>query len=102
ASGGAAGAPRGSSQRLHLDGEYGRKIAYDGCPAVPGVRREVHLPAGGAEVHAALVERVDGHRVAQQLDVGVALPQGFREPLPLVAARAAAVAAQLPPRRIVL
>src|SRR5206468_1718735 len=83
-------------------GAYGRKIAYDGCPAVPGVRREVHLPAGGAEVHAALVERVDGHRVAQHVDVAVALRQAFREPLPLVAAGAAAVHAQLPLGRIVL
>ena len=71
------------------------------CPAVPSVGRSVHLPAGGAEVQAAGIERVDGHRVAQHVDVAVALRQTLRQRLPLVAARAAAVHAQLALGRIV-
>src|SRR3712207_7950428 len=41
----------------------------------------------GAEVHAARVERVDGHGVAQDIDVAVLLRQALRQRLPLVAAR---------------
>src|SRR5437870_12934083 len=47
-----------SSQGLHLHGQHGRQIADDRLPAVAGVGRGVHLPAGGAEVDPAGVERV--------------------------------------------
>src|SRR6267378_401122 len=76
--------------------KHARKISDNGGPAVSGIGRRVHLPAGGAEIHTAGIERVDGHRVAQNVDVAVALRQTFRERLPLVSARAAAVHAQLP------
>ena len=84
-----------SRQRLHLDRKHGRKIADDRRPVVAGVGRCVHLAAGGAEINAALIERIDRHGVAQHVDVAVALRQAFGERLPLVAAGAAAVDAQL-------
>ena len=73
-----------------------------GRPAVAGVRRRVDLPAGRPEVDAARIERIHGHRVAQHVDVAVALRQALRQRLPLVAAGAAAVDAQLAVGRIVL
>src|SRR5262249_42270619 len=60
-----------------------------------GVSRRVHLPAGRAEVDAAGIERVDGHRVAEHVDVAVLLRQAPGERLPVVSARPAAVDAQL-------
>src|SRR5260370_42626262 len=66
-----------------------------GGPGVPGIGRGVHLSAGGAEIDAAFIERVDGHRVAQDVHVAVSLREPLREGLPLVSARAAAVNAQL-------
>ena len=68
-------------------------------PSVAAVGRAVDLPAGRAEVDAALVEPVDGHRVAQHVDVAVLLRQALGERLPLAAAGAAAVDAQLALRR---
>src|SRR5437660_5049916 len=53
----------GSWQRLHLDRDHGRQVLDDGRPAVAGVGRTVNLAAGGAEVHAARLQRVHGHRV---------------------------------------
>ena len=73
-----------------------------GVPAIAGIGRRVHLAAGGAEIDAALIERVDRHRVAQHVHVAVLLRQAFGERLPLVAAGAAAVDAQLAVGRIVL
>jgi thiazole synthase len=96
------GARLGSWQRLHLDRKHGRKIADDGSPVVAGIGRGVNLPARGAEIHAARIERIDGHGVAQHVDVAVALRQAFGERLPLVSARAAAVHAQLSLGRKVL
>ena len=55
----------------------------------------VDLAARRAEVDAARVERVDRHRVAQDVDVAVLLRQPFGQRFPLVAAGAAAVDAQL-------
>src|SRR5208283_4908084 len=72
-----------------------RKIAHDGSPVVTGISRCVHLPAGGAEIHPAGIERVNGHRVAQHVDVAVALRQAVGKRLPLVSAGAAAIDAQL-------
>ena len=66
-----------------------------GLPGVSGVRRDVDLAAGGAEINAAVVERVDGHGIAQDVDVAILLREAFGERLPLVAAGAAAVDAQL-------
>ena len=91
ASADAPGGPPGSScQRLNFDRKHGRKIADDRSPAVSGIGRRVHLPARGAEVHAARIERIDRHRVAQHVDVAVALRQTFGERLPLVSAGPAA------------
>ena len=71
-------------------------------PAVAGIGRGVDLAAGGAEVNAARIERVDRHRVAQHVDVAVGLGQALCERLPLVAARPAAIDLQLAVKRIVL
>ena len=88
------GARRGSWQRLHLDGEHGRQIVDDGGPVVAGIGRAVDLAAGGAEVDAAVVERVDGHGVAEDVDVAVLLRQALGERFPFVAAGVAAVDAE--------
>src|SRR5580700_6000361 len=66
----------------------------DGRPVVSGVRGSVDLAAGGAEVDAAFIERVDGHSVAQYVDVTVALRETFGEFLPFVPAGAAAIDAE--------
>ena len=76
--------------------------ARDGCPGIPGVGRDVDLAAGRAEVHAAGVERVDGHRVAQDVDVAVALGEALGQRLALVAPGPAAVDAQAAVGRVVL
>ena len=67
----------------------------DGLPGVAAVGGDVDLAAGGAEVDAAVVEGVDGHGVAEDVDVAVLLGQALGERLPLVAAGAAAVDLQL-------
>ena len=69
-----------------------RTIGAQESPAFGGC---VDLAAGRAEVDAALVERVDGHGVAQDVDVAVLLREALGQRLPLVAAAAAAVDAQL-------
>src|SRR5213592_2994121 len=56
----------------------------------------------GAEIHTALIERVDGHRVAQHVHVAVLLWQAFGQRLPLVSALSAAVHAQLPVGHVML
>jgi hypothetical protein len=89
-------------QRLHADREHGRQVAHDRLPVVARVRRDVDLAAGGAEVHAAGIERVDRHRVAQHVHVAVFLRQAVGQRLPGVAAGAAAVHAQLALGRVVL
>jgi hypothetical protein len=68
---------------------------------VAGVRRGVDLPAGGPDVHAARVQRVDRHRVPQDVDVAVLLRQPVGQRLPLVAAGAAAVDAEPAVRGVV-
>ena len=78
------------------------KIPHNRSPAISRVGRGVHLPAGGAEIDAALIERVDGHGVAQHVDVAVALRQALGQRLPLVAAGAAAEDAQLAVERKML
>ena len=65
-----------------------------GIPGVAGIGRGIDLAAGGAEIDAARVERIDGHRVAQHVDVTIALRQTVRERLPFVAAGPAAIDAQ--------
>src|SRR5579875_1213843 len=93
---------RRSRQGLRCDGEDRREVAHDGLPALPAVGRRVDLAAGGAEVDAARVERVDGHRVAQDVHVAVRLGQTLGECLPVVAAGPRAVDAQAAARRVVL
>src|SRR5262245_38980952 len=80
-----------SAQRLDFNRKHSRKISDDGSPGVSGVGRSVYLPSSSAEIHAALVERVDRHRIAQHVDVAVALRQTLGERLPLVSAATAAV-----------
>src|SRR6202030_1809840 len=85
-------------QRLSLHGKYRRKIPHNGRPVISGVRRTIYLPAGRAEIHSTLIERVHRHRVAQYVNVAVPLRQTFRERLPFVSTGPAAVHAQLPIR----
>ena len=66
-----------------------------GAQLSPASARRVHLPAGGAEINAAGIERIDGHGVAQHVHVAIALRQALGERLPFVSAGAAAVDAQL-------
>src|SRR5205085_142628 len=51
-------------QRLHLDRQHRRQVAHDRRPVIAAVRGAIDLAAAGAEIDAALVERIDGHRVA--------------------------------------
>jgi hypothetical protein len=68
-------------------------------PTVTAVGRGVDLAAGGAEVDAALVvgvsEGVNGHGVAEDVDVTVLLREAVGQRLPIVAAGAAAEDLQL-------
>jgi len=70
-----AGRKRGLiTTALDLDGDYGGEIPNDGLQLSPASAERT--PAtGGAEVHADGSERVHGHRVAQHVDVAVALGQ---------------------------
>ena len=79
-----------------------RQIAHDGVPRVAAVGRAIDLAAGRAEIDAARVERIDGHRVAQHVHVAILLRQAFGERFPFVAARLAAIHAQLAVRRKML
>src|SRR5262249_41740880 len=72
-----AGNPLGLLQRLDLNGQNGREVADDGGPGVAGIGRAVDLAAGGSEVDAAGVEGVDGHGVAEDVDVAVLLRQAL-------------------------
>src|SRR5256885_2149525 len=67
-----------------------------------GTGRCIYRPAGGAEIHATLIEGVDGHGIAQNVYVAVVLRQTFGKRFPLVPARATAVHAQLAIGREVL
>src|SRR5215207_3116558 len=62
---------------LHFNGKDRRQVADDRVPRVAAVGGAVDLAAGGAEVDAAVVEAVDGHGVAEDVDVAV----GLREAL---------------------
>jgi hypothetical protein len=55
---------RESRQRLHLNRKYGRKVSHNRRPAVSRIGGGIDLAAAGAEIDAALVERIDGHRIA--------------------------------------
>src|SRR5438309_2271307 len=83
-----------SWQRLRFYRQNGRKISDDSVPRVASVCRRVNLPASGAKVHAARIERVNRHRVSEHVHVAIALRQTFRELFPLVAAGPAAINAQ--------
>lgn len=72
-----------------------------GLPGVAAVGRAIDLAAGGADINAAGVERVHGHRVAQDVHVAVLLGQALGQRLPVIAAGLAAIDAQLALGRIV-
>src|SRR6185295_19792770 len=88
-------------QRLNLHAEHRREIADDWRPAVSRVGRRVDLASRRPEIDAARIERVDGHGIAQYVDVAVALWKPLSQRLPLVTAGAAPVHAELALRRIV-
>ena len=91
--------------RRKQDADHGRvwtstertagKSGRSGASVSPLSRGGVDLAAGGAEIDAAAVQRVNGHGVAQHVDVAVLLRQAAGERFPLVAAGAAAVHAEL-------
>jgi len=80
-----------SGQGLDLDGINGREVADYGRPSVTGIGRAVDLASGGAEIDAALIEGVDRHGIAEDVDVAVFLRETLGEFFPFVAAGAAAV-----------
>src|SRR5438046_1763320 len=94
-------APLGSWQHLRLDGQHGRQIMHDRRPTIAAVGRGVDLAAGGAEVDAAGIERVDRSGIAEDVDVTILLRQAASERFPVVAAAAATIDSELPLRRIV-
>src|SRR5690606_31817173 len=61
---------------------------------------DVHLSARSSEIDSARVEGVDRHRIAQHVDIAMALRQTVRERLPFVASCAASIYPQLSIRRI--
>src|SRR5262249_58012921 len=84
-----------------LRGHEGGRLGIDRRPASARAGRPVYAPAGSAEVQATWIEHVDGDRVAQHVDIAVALRQTLGKRLPLVAASATAVHTQLALGRIV-
>jgi len=82
-------------QRLNFHRKHGRKIAHDRRPTVSGIGRSIHLPARGAEIDAARIEGIDGHGIAQHVDVAIVLREPLRERLPFIASGAATVDAKL-------
>src|SRR5437763_1178805 len=74
-------------------------ISSGSLPETTPSSRGVDLAAGGAEVDLALIERIDRHRIAQDADVAILFAQAFAEFVPLIAAGAAAVDAQLAVKR---
>src|SRR6476469_624495 len=98
----AAGGGTPSWKRLRLHRDHRGKVPHDGLPPVARARGGVDLPAGGAEIDAARIERIDRHGVAQHVHVTVVLGQAVGERLPLLPAGAAAVHPEPPVGRIVL
>src|SRR6266481_3292489 len=92
---GETGARLVSWQTLNLDRENRREIAHDRVPRFAAFGRHVNLPAGGSEIDATRLQRVNGHRVAQHVDVAVLLRQTPGERFPFISARATAIYAQL-------
>src|SRR5262245_10112886 len=91
-----------SFKRLHLDGQYRRKIAHDGVPRIAAVRRTINLTARRSEINAAFIEGIHGHRVAQHIHVAILLRQTLRQRFPFVTACLAAIHAQLSVERKML
>src|SRR5262245_21563941 len=93
--------PFGSWQRLNLHRQDGREISNNGNPVVAGIGRAVDLAAGRAEIHAARIKGVDGHRVAEHVYVAVTLRQALGERFPVSPAGAASIDAEPSVGRIV-
>src|SRR5262245_12212911 len=70
-------------QRLHFNRHHCRQMFHDRQPVVAAVGRAIYFAAGRAEVDAALVERIDGRRFAQDVHVTILLRQALGERLPL-------------------
>src|ERR1700730_15731522 len=87
---------------MDLDPKHRGRVRHDGVPAVSGVRRCIHLPAGRPEVDPGRIQRVDRHCIAQDVDVAAGLWQAVRKRSPLIDTGPAAVDAQLAVGRNVL
>src|SRR5690606_21033783 len=87
-------------QGLNLYRQHGGQVPDDGHPGIARVGGDVHLSARSSEIDSARVEGVDGHGIAQYIDVAIALWQPVCERFPFVASRAASVHTQLSIRRI--
>src|SRR3954463_3600295 len=68
---------------------------HDGRPMIAGIGRGIDLASGGAEVDAAGIERVNGHRIAEHVNVAILLREAVGEGFPLVAAGATPIDAEL-------
>src|SRR5690606_32346330 len=90
----------GLGQRLYFYRQHGGKVPNERHPCVAAIGRPVHLAAGGTEIDSARVEGVDRHRIAQHVDIAMALRQPVRERLPFVASCAASIYPQLTIGRI--
>src|SRR3954451_2649803 len=64
-----------SRQGLHLHRQNGWQMLGDRHPAITGIGGDINLAAGRAEVDAALVEGIDGHGIAEDVDEAVFLRQ---------------------------
>ncbi len=91
-----------SAQGLDLDAEDGGEVVDDGGPIVAAVGRTIDLTASGTEVDAAVIERVDGHGIAQHVHIAILLGKAVGECFPLIATGARAIDLQLAFKRKVL
>ncbi len=85
---------RESRQGLHFNRQHRGQIAHNGLPVIPGISRYVDLATRGTKVNATGIQLVDGHGIAQHIDVTVLLRQAVRQRLPVVSSAAAAVDTQ--------
>src|SRR5690606_32004490 len=87
-------------QGLNLYRQHGGQVPDDGHPGIARVGGDVHLSARSSEIDSARVEGVDRHRIAQHVDIAIALRQTYRQRVPFVASVAASIVPQLTIGRI--